>query len=231
MIKTQIRIGNIELKNRLIMPPVATYLSTDDGKVTDRLIEYYGERAKGGSIGMIITEHCYISQQGKAKAKQLSIANDDDVEGLTRLVNTIHQNGTKAMAQLNHAGATTLESLTGTRKVSASASPLPMEGSPLNEVLPEALTPEGISEIVDDFVRAAVRAKAAGYDVSAGSSVDLTAYTDGANVADYAAEAMRWAIAVGLVNGYEDNTLRPRNTATRAEVAAIMQRMVQNAVK
>lgn len=164
MIKNQISIGNIELKNRLIMPPVATYLSTDDGKVTDRLIEYYGERAKGGSIGMIITEHCYISQQGKAKAKQLSIANDDDVEGLTRLVNAIHQNGTKAMAQLNHAGATTLESLTGMRKVSANATPLPMEGSPLNEVLPEALTTEGISEIVDDFVRAAVRAKAAGYD-------------------------------------------------------------------
>ena len=164
MIKEQIKIGNIELKNRLIMPPVATYLSTDDGKVTDRLIEYYGERAKGGSIGVIITEHCYISQQGKAKANQLSIANDDDVEGLTRLVNAIHQSGTKAMAQLNHAGATTFEDLTGRRKVSASSVPLPMEGSPLNEVLPEALTSEGISEIVDCFARAAVRAKAAGYD-------------------------------------------------------------------
>ena len=74
-------------------------------------------------------------------------------------------------------------------------------------------------------------AKQAGYDVSVGSSVDLTAYADGAEVADYAAEAMRWAIAVGLVKGYEDNTLRPTATATRAEVAAIMQRMVQNAVK
>ncbi len=73
-------------------------------------------------------------------------------------------------------------------------------------------------------------AKAAGYDVSAGS-VDLTRYADGAEVADYAAEAMRWAISVGLIKGYEDNTLRPTATATRAEVAAIMQRMVQNAVK
>ena len=73
-------------------------------------------------------------------------------------------------------------------------------------------------------------AKAAGYDVSAGR-VDLTAYADGAEVASYAADAMRWAIAVGLVNGYEDNTLRPTATATRAEVAAIMQRLVQTAVK
>ncbi len=74
-------------------------------------------------------------------------------------------------------------------------------------------------------------AKQAGYDVSVGRTVDLTVYADGADVASYAAEAMRWAIAVGLVKGYEDNTLRPTATATRAEVAAIMQRMVQNAVK
>ncbi len=164
MIKEIIKIGNVELKNRLIMPPVATYLSTDDGKVTDKIIEYYGARSKGGNIGMIITEHCYIFQQGKAKANQLSIANDDDVEGLTRLVNIIHQNGTKAMAQLNHAGATTFETLTGMRKVSASAVPFPFQVSPLNEVLPEALTPGGISELVDCFALAAVRAKAAGYD-------------------------------------------------------------------
>ena len=164
MIKETIKIGKIELKNRLIMPPVATYLSTDEGQVTDKLVDYYGERAKGGNIGMIITEHCYISQQGKAKANQLSIANDDDVEGLARLVSVIHQNGTKAMAQLNHAGATTLESLTGMRKVSASRASLPIQGSPLNEVLPEALTLEGIAAIVDNFVCAARRAKAAGYD-------------------------------------------------------------------
>lgn len=164
MIKDQIRIKNIELKNRLIMPPIATYLSTEEGKVTDSLIEYYSERAKGGNIGMIITEHSYISQQGKAKDKQLSIASDDDVEGLTRLVKVIHQNGTKAMAQLNHAGATTLESLTGMRKVSASSVPLPVQGSPLNEVLPEALTPDGISNLASAFARAAARAKAAGYD-------------------------------------------------------------------
>ena len=164
MIKDKIKVGSIELHNRLIMPPVATYLSTNDGKVTDKLVEYYGERAEGGNIGMIITEHCYISQQGKAKSNQLSIANDDDVEGLSRLVQAIHQNGTKAMAQLNHAGATTLETITGMRKVSASAVPHPFSGSPLNEVIPEALTQDGISAIAEDFARAARRAKAAGYD-------------------------------------------------------------------
>ena len=75
-------------------------------------------------------------------------------------------------------------------------------------------------------------AKQAGYDVEGvGDDIDLLSYADGAEVADYAAAPMRWAIATGLIQGYADNTLRPRNTATRAEVAALMQRMVMNVVK
>lgn len=75
-------------------------------------------------------------------------------------------------------------------------------------------------------------AKQKGYDTEGvGDDIDLTAYADGTEVSDYAAAAMRWAIASGLVNGYEDSTLRPRNTATRAEVAAIMQRLIVNTVK
>ena len=75
-------------------------------------------------------------------------------------------------------------------------------------------------------------AQYAGYDVEGvGSDIDLLTYADGADVSDYAAAPMRWAIASGLIQGYADNTLRPRNTATRAEVAALMQRMVMNVVK
>lgn len=75
-------------------------------------------------------------------------------------------------------------------------------------------------------------AEQAGYDVEGvGDDVDLTAYADGAEVADYAAAPMRWAIAAELIRGYADNTLRPRSTATRAEVAAIIQRLIMNVVK
>ena len=74
-------------------------------------------------------------------------------------------------------------------------------------------------------------ARQAGYDVSAGSDVDLASYADGADVSDYAQAPMRWAIASGIIGGYTDGTLKPRNTATRAEVAAIMQRMIENALK
>lgn len=69
-LKEPCRIGSRDAANRLVMPPVATYQATEDGKVTDRMLDYYGERAKDGKIGIIFTEHAYITMQGKAKAKQ-----------------------------------------------------------------------------------------------------------------------------------------------------------------
>lgn len=53
-------IGNLTLKNRIVMPPIATYQSTEDGKVTSKMLEYYGMRATGSNLAMIITEHSYI---------------------------------------------------------------------------------------------------------------------------------------------------------------------------
>ena len=72
--------------------------------------------------------------------------------------------------------------------------------------------------------------KTVGYDVE-GAEADLLAYADGEKVSDYAAEAMRWAISTGVITGYPDGTLHPRSTATRAEVAAIMQRVIEKAMK
>lgn len=164
MINKKIYIGIVELKNRLVMPPIATYQSTDDGKVTEKMLAYYGARAEGGNIGIIITEHSYISMQGKAKDRQLSISCDDDIEGLRQLVDVIHQNGTKAMAQLNHAGSAALTEITGLPEVSASQVTHPFKEKAGLEALPEELTANGISEIVEAFAKAAARAKLAGFD-------------------------------------------------------------------
>ena len=71
-------------------------------------------------------------------------------------------------------------------------------------------------------------ANTAGYDVdSDGTDTNTLSYDDASTVADYASAAMHWAISAGIIRGYEDNTLRPASTATRAEVAAIMQRFCQ----
>ncbi len=55
-------------------------------------------------------------------------------------------------------------------------------------------------------------------------SGDLSAYTDGSTVQSYAEKAMIWAVSEGIINGYSDATLRPDNTASRAEVCAILMR-------
>lgn len=72
-------------------------------------------------------------------------------------------------------------------------------------------------------------AKLKGYDVSA--SADISAYTDASSVSSWAADAMRWAVGAGLINGRTATTLAPQGNATRAEVAAILMRFAQKIVK
>ena len=159
-----IHIGNLELKNRVVMPPIATYRSTEDGKVTDEMLAYYGERAKHGHIGLIVTEHSYITLQGKAKARQMSISSDEDVDGLRKLTEAIHQKGTKAFAQLNHAGSAAMSESSGMPAVAPSAVKLPVTPPLGGKELPQELTAREIDTIVREFSDAALRAKAAGYD-------------------------------------------------------------------
>ena len=69
-------------------------------------------------------------------------------------------------------------------------------------------------------------AKAAGYPLAPGA--DLSAFKDAGDVADYAKEAMGWAVAIGAISGMGDGTLAPGGTATRAQVAKIIQVFLEN---
>lgn len=163
-LKNAIRINQCQLKNRLVMPPMATYQTSGDGKVTEGILAYYKDRADGGNIGLIVTEHFYISKQGKAHEKQISISDDSDIEGLKKLTDVIHQNGTKTIAQLNHAGSAAPFSASGMPAVAPSAVILPVQPMMGDGIAPEELTTEQIGQITEDFVKAAIRAKTAGYD-------------------------------------------------------------------
>ena len=72
-------------------------------------------------------------------------------------------------------------------------------------------------------------AEAKGYDVSA--RVDLSAYPDADQIQSYAAESVAWAVAEGLIQGFEDNTLRPAGNATRAQIATILMRFCEGVAK
>ena len=155
-----IQINQMELKNRLVMPPMATAKSAPDGMVTKPLCDYYDEKSAGGDIGLIITEHSYVSPEGKASMGQLSIAEDAAVEGLRRLTGVIHRNGSRVFAQINHAGAAATREVTGCEVIGASAVRLPNGKGELPREMDEA----DIADVVGAFAKAAERAKLAGFD-------------------------------------------------------------------
>ena len=104
-------LGKARLRNRLVMPPMATEKSEGQGKVSDALCKYYDEKTKGGYFGLVVAEHSYISKEGQASKGQVSFSSDDDVPGLKRLVEVIHRNGCKVVAQINHAGGKSISAL------------------------------------------------------------------------------------------------------------------------
>ncbi len=158
------KIGNVTLDGRIIMPPVGTYKADENGYVTEELIDYYRERAKNPNVSMIITEHSYIDIKGKAKANQLSIAEDACVPGLRKLVDVIHAEGAKVFAQLNHAGAASLSDVTGSHPIAPSEIVLPTTPAMGDSVPAKEMTKEEIKEVITAFANAAKRAKEAGYD-------------------------------------------------------------------
>ena len=159
-----LQINSMGLSSRIIMPPIGTYKCTDYGKVTEELLEYYAARARNPRVSMIITEHSYIAFQGKAKPRQLSVSEDSDIEGLQRLTEVIHAGGAKVICQLNHAGSSVMPGAGPEKMVAPSPVELPVNPPAGIGSLPEELTVDQISEIVEQFAAAAVRAKKAGYD-------------------------------------------------------------------
>ncbi len=157
-----IAIRGVDLSDRLVMPPMASGKPNPDGTVSDSLVEYYKEKSQGGYLGLVITEHAFVCQQGKAHGGQLSIAREEDIPGLRRLADAIHNNGVKAVAQISHAGGAANPQDTGMEPVSASAvqSPRAKAGAPL----PRAMTVGEIQAVVEAFAQAACRAQEAGFD-------------------------------------------------------------------
>ena len=162
-INEPIAVGNLTLSGRVIMPPLATRKCGEDGLVTEELCSYYGSRAANPHVSLIITEHCYITLQGKANPGQMSLADDRCVEGLRKLTDAIHKGGALCIAQMNHAGAAAVTQATGMPSVAPSRQLLPVN-PPMGDQMPQELSVEEIRKITGDFAAAASRAKAGGYD-------------------------------------------------------------------
>ncbi len=154
------KIGNLPIKNRIVMPAMGTVMASTNGEASDHLIAYYAERARGGA-GLIITEIVSVEYiLGKAVAVQLRADHDEFISGLGRLARAVKKHGTRIFAQLHHAGNQSNTRLTGGKQIVAPS-------AVVNQVIgeePHPLTIEEVNELVHKFIQAAVRCQTAGFD-------------------------------------------------------------------
>ncbi|NDL67415.1 NADPH dehydrogenase NamA [Anaerotalea alkaliphila] len=150
------KIKNVELKNRIVMPPMCMVQAVD-GFVEDWHRIHYATRAIGG-VGLIVVEATAVSPEGRILDGDLGIWSDEHVPGLKEVADLIHKYGAKAAIQLGHAG----------RKAKLSVehcmAPSPVRFDEDFQV-PHAMTLEDIGRVVEDFRQGARRAREAGFDI------------------------------------------------------------------
>ena len=147
------------IPNRIVMTPMGTNYADDSGQMNDMHINYYKQRAAGGA-GLIIVENvCVDYPSGSNGTTQLRLDKDCYMPALYRLTETVHKYGTKIAVQINHAGASAIESRIGMQPVSASNLPNKKGGA-----APRPLTKDEIMTIVKKYGEAAKRAQNSGFD-------------------------------------------------------------------
>lgn len=114
MLFSPMKIGNCEIKNRIVMPPMMLGFGQFDGKPTEAMENYYEERAKGGA-GLIITEITRVDDFSGATAfAQLGLSHDYHIEPLRHMIDKVHKHGCKIFIQLHHPGRQNMGLLMGT---------------------------------------------------------------------------------------------------------------------
>jgi len=157
---TPMEINGMQLKNRLVRSATYEHMATEDGKVSDKLINFYSKLAKGG-VGLIVLGAANVQENGQGFPSQINIYSDDHIAGLKNLVDEIHNQGARVALQINHAGRQTIPAAIGGQTPVA---PSAIEPDPLFNTSPREMTEEEISETINAFGAAAKRGKEAGFD-------------------------------------------------------------------
>jgi 2,4-dienoyl-CoA reductase (NADPH2) len=152
-----ITIGGLEIKNRIYLPAMHMNMA-EDYMVTEKLVDFYAERARGG-VGMISVGYATVDELS-GSTMNIGAHKDEFIPGLRQLADGIKENGARSAVQLNHAGRYNFSFFTGGKKPVA-PSPVP---SRMTKETPRELKIEEIVEIVESFAQAARRVKEAGFD-------------------------------------------------------------------
>jgi 2,4-dienoyl-CoA reductase-like NADH-dependent reductase (Old Yellow Enzyme family)/thioredoxin reductase len=155
-------IGSVKLRNRLVMLPMGTAYASQHGEVTQKTIDYFVERAKGG-VGLITLGN--VSPYLPNIINQLVLDSDWVLMGHYELAEKLHAHGAKVCVQISHAGRQKNRStlLPGEELVSSSAIASERLGNKF--AVPRALDKDDIKKWVEKYVMTAMRAKKVGYDM------------------------------------------------------------------
>ena len=155
------QINKMKLRNRIVMAPMHTKFASETGEVTDRMIGYLIERARGG-VGLIVYENtCIDWQYGRAAGNPTTIHDDLNRSGLSNVALAVHRHGVKIVTQLHHTGRQNLRSNIGGGLQPVAPSPVK---SKIGGDEPRALEEQEIENIIQMYVDAARRTKDAGFD-------------------------------------------------------------------
>jgi len=165
------RFKGLTLKNRIVLPALASFMLDDNGSITDKTVNHYRLRAAGGPA-MVITEACAVSPEGIVSNHQARIHNDRFIKGLSKIARAIKSQGAVPAIQLQHAGRQTSIKVIKQKPYAPSLLRCP---SIKGEV--ESLTIDGIRLLITKFGDAAVRAREAGFELIGSKARDLESAT------------------------------------------------------
>lgn len=141
MLFSPMKIGNVEIKNRIVMAPMCMGFGQYNGCATETMMDYYEERAKGG-VGLIFTEITRINDiTGASSFGQLGMSHDYQIPALREMADRIHKHNCKIMVELHHPGRQNLSLMIGTVPICNIGSKL--MGNLYTKILTQAVIPQG----------------------------------------------------------------------------------------
>ena len=143
-----------KMKNRFLLAPLTNQQSNEDGTLSETEFNWLTMRAKGG-FGLVMTCAAQVQEDGKGFLGQLGIFSDSQIEGHTKLCKSIQEEGSLAVIQLHHSGMRSPKEVIKQQPVCPSYN---------EEFDARALTLKEVLNVRDSFIKAAKRAKQAGYD-------------------------------------------------------------------
>lgn len=161
-----VTLGDLALRNRLVMAPLTRVRSGPEGIPGPLVSEHYRQRA---SLGLIVSEGTYPSHAGQGFPGQPGLVTDEQLAGWKAVTDAVHAEGGLIVAQVMHAGRVTHEATTGGHEV-VGPSAIAIEGETRTYdgkkpyPIPHALTTDELPSVIEEFVRGSRNAIAAGFD-------------------------------------------------------------------